>query len=75
LLLVEAPVPLPVVVGAHCSKLEYVLPSQPTMFEVSVEMKLQFQVTPGQVLVGVCGLLLICGFLYLISREGGSLGG
>lgn len=47
------------------------MPTQPALFEVSLEMKLQFQVTPNQVLVGVGALLLIGGLLYLASQGSG----
>jgi hypothetical protein len=51
-----------------------VMPTQPAMFQMSVEMKLQFQVTPNQVLIGVGALLVIGGLLYLATKEAGPLG-
>lgn len=49
-----------------------VVPTQPALFSVSVQMNAQFQVTPDQVLVGVAALMLITGLIYLASREGGA---
>jgi len=48
-----------------------VMPTQPAMFQMSVDMNLQFQVSPNQVLIGVIALLLIGGLLYLASRQSG----
>jgi hypothetical protein len=48
-----------------------VMPTQPALFSVSVQMNAQFQVTPDQVLVGVAAFMLIGGLIYLASREGG----
>jgi len=47
-----------------------VMPTQPALFSVSVQMNAQFQVTPDQVLVGVAAFMLIGGLIYLASREG-----
>ncbi len=57
--------------GVHVPSDAVVMPTQPALFEMSVEMKLQFQVTPDQVLVGVGALLLISGLLYLASQGSG----
>ena len=47
-------------------------PTQPTIFSMSLDMSLKFEVTPNQVLVGVSALMLIGGLIYLASLEGRS---
>ena len=46
-------------------------PTQPTLFSMSIEMSAQFQVTPNQVLIGVCALMLIGGLIYVANSEDG----
>jgi hypothetical protein len=48
-----------------------VMPTQPALFSVSVQMNARFQITPDQVLVGVAAFMLISGLIYLASREAG----
>ena len=47
-------------------------PTQPTIFSMSLDMSLRFEVTPNQVLIGVSALMLIGGLIYLASLEGRS---
>jgi hypothetical protein len=47
-------------------------PTQPAMLEVGVQMNVQFQVTPNQVVFGVCAFLLVGGLLYLAASQGDS---
>jgi hypothetical protein len=47
-----------------------VAPTQPAMFTLSLQMDARFQITPNQVLVGVCAFMLVGGLIYLASREG-----
>jgi hypothetical protein len=48
------------------------MPTQPALFDISVQMNADFQVTANQVLVGVCAFALIAGLIYLAGREGGT---
>ena len=47
-------------------------PTQPAMFSLSLQMDAQFQITPNQVLVGVCAFMIIGGLIYLAARESGA---
>jgi hypothetical protein len=46
------------------------VPTQPTIFSMSLDMSLKFEVTPNQVLLGVSALILIGGLIYLAGQEG-----
>jgi TIR domain len=58
--------------GVTVEAASVLMPTQPALFSVSVQMNAQFQVTPDQVLVGVAAFMLIGGLIYLASVEGGA---
>lgn len=49
-----------------------VMPTQPALFTVSLQMNAQFEITPDQILVGVCAFMLIGGLIYLAGHSGGT---
>lgn len=55
--------------GLEIDSVAVAVPTQPTIFSMSLDMSLKFQVTPNQVLVGVSALMLIGGLIYLASLE------
>jgi hypothetical protein len=58
--------------GVTVEAASVLMPAQPALFSVSVQMNAQFQVTPDQVLVGVAAFMLIGGLIYLASVERGA---
>jgi hypothetical protein len=57
--------------GVTVEPTSIIIPTQPALCTMSLQMNAQFQFTPNQVLVGVCALALIGGLIYLASCEGG----